>query len=303
MIAVHSFRSDKVRPWLEAVGGAAMIKPMVQIMSLSASTIAKHYDKFVLITDDAGKRLAEACEMPYSEILSVGESFDSDPCFWVHSKIHAYATVDEPFIHFDTDMFLWDSLPQEFMDSPILGFHTESFGWPKYEEYRENLVAAGMNLPDYHETYWTNHSPINMAMMGGHDVSAIASYAKEILALVDQHGKFYNASDELKLAMDQSMAYIEQALGSYILQSKYGKRVTTLLTERQVINGLTVPGIKLTHLHGAKQRAMSSGDTLTLTLKLQKRLQEINKKVCDAVEEFTAPDVNISNLIAGAQND
>lgn len=305
MIAVHSFRSDKIRPWLQSIGGPAMVKPMLQIMALSSATISKHHPEFVLITDDAGKEMAEACRLPYSEIVSVGENFDSDPCFWVHSKLHAYSMMDSPFVHFDTDIFLWEQLPEDYLSSLVFAFHTEAFSWPVYERYQENLQKIGFVLPKFGLNWWLNKAPLNMAVFGGNGVGlkAINRYADMILRAVKGHDGFRNYSESDKAVVDESLPYIEQAQASFFIQGSEGLKAELLLTENQAVNGLEVPGVRITHLQAFKQRAMREGKTLDLMLRLQKKLKEVNEDVSSAVEDFTKDAIYEVESMLGDSND
>lgn len=300
MKAVHSYKSDKVLPYLESVGGASIIKPAIQIMALSACTIRKHFDDFTLITDDAGKAMAEACAMPYSEIISVGPSFGSDPCFWIHSKLHAYNTIQEPFVHFDTDLLLWDSLPAEYLANEVFAFHSETYAWASYVKYHRDLVAAGFTVPALDATYWTSRMPINMAIFGGNDYKTINQYAGFVLEFLADNNGFLNTTPEQQHVVDASISLIEQAWASYLIQDAHRIPISLLLTEEQVLNNLQVPGIKLTHLHGAKQAAQRAGKLSDLMLRLAAKLQAQDQTVYSAVDKFTTSEIDIAEMIKEA---
>lgn len=298
--AFHSFRSDRFLPYLEMIGGRNIIAPAVYIMALSAATIRKHHDDFTLITDDAGKELAEQCRMPYSSIVSVGKSFNSDSCIWVQSKLHVYQTVKEPFVHFDTDIFLWEPLPAEFLNSEVFGFHSETYAWLAYEKYRRDMLTAGLSLPAFRETYWTNRMPINMAIFGGQNWQAINQYAEFIDEYLQDRNYMLDATPEQKTTFEQSIALIEQMWASYLIQDRMKIPITTLLTDEEV--AANKGNVKLTHLHGFKQKAMNNGSILELHLKLQNRLKEVDPAVYSAVREYLEAKVDISAMIKEQAN-
>jgi hypothetical protein len=297
MKAVHSLKSDKLKPFIESIGGAEVIKPAVQIMALSACTIRKHFDDFVLITDDIGKELAESCQLPYTEIISVGDKFESDSCFWIHSKIHAYHTIKEPFVHFDTDLFLWDALPKEFLEQEVFAFHPETSLWNKYEEYRDNILEAGVNLPRLDRTYWTSRMPVNMAIFGGTNFKAINQYAGFVLEFLADNNGFIDSPEAHKKAIDVNIAFIEQAWVSYLIQDSMRIPIETLLTQKQVLEDTQIPNVKLTHLHGAKQKAMETNTVPQLMTRLSTKLKEVNKDVHTAVNKRCAPFTDIDSLL------
>jgi len=300
MKAIHSFRSDRFSPYFEMVGGREIIKPVIYIMALSAATIRKQHKDFLFITDRLGKELAEACKLPYTEIECVGESFDSHPCFWVHSKVHAYTTIHEPFIHYDTDFFLWDALPANFLANDVVAFHSETFVWSKYQEYNENLINAGFTLPPFMQTYWTSRMPINMALFGGNNWKAINEYGDTLQQFIkDNHG-FNYATDEQRSVLEQSVALIEQLWGSYIIQDKLKIPIAQLLTERNILK--KSGDAKVTHLHGIKQEAMRTNQIPQLLVKLEAKLNEVNPEVYSAVREFVTSDVDVDAMILEATN-
>jgi|688.fasta_scaffold00026_67 hypothetical protein len=300
MKAFHSFRADKFLPYLDMIGGRELIKPAVYIMALSAATIRKHHDDFTLITDDAGKELAEECQLPYSSILSVGKSFNSDPCVWIQSKLHTYQTIKEPFVHFDNDIFLWEPLPAGFLDNEVVGFHSETFLWYKYELYRKELLEAGISLPALRETHWTNRMPINMAIFGGQNWQAINQYAEFIDEYLQDRNYMRDATEQQKSAFERSIALVEQMWVSYLIQDRMKVPITTLLTEENIQRG--EGDLKLTHLHGFKQKAMKEGKTLELLIKLDSKLKEVNPAVHSAVQKYVTAEVDISAMIKEQSN-
>lgn len=297
MKAVHSFKSDKIKLMLESIGGPAMLKPLISIMALSATSISRQFKDFVLITDDAGKELAEACAMPYSDIISVGPQFGAHPDYWIESKIHAYAELHEPFVHFDTDLFLWKPLPEQFLQAPVFAFHSETFMWPTYERYLNTWSDLLPDFPKLHKKHFTNRMPINMAIFGGNNWQAINKYAKFVQDFVAQHQGFHNLPADKTALIDASIAAIEQLWGSYLLQDEQGIQVEMLLSEQQVANNMDVPGVSLTHLHGLKQKMDREGKTRELLEKLSVKLKEQDETVYNAVQEFTSGEVDIDSML------
>ena len=43
-----------------------------------------------------------------------------DPSWWALGKLFAYAAEEEPFIHFDSDVFLWLALPEAVTSCPLV---------------------------------------------------------------------------------------------------------------------------------------------------------------------------------------
>lgn len=300
MKAIQSFRSDNIRPALESFGGPAMLKHRIMLMALSAASIARYYPDFRYVTDDAGKYMAEECKFPYTEIVSVGENFDSDMLFWVHSKFAAYG-CKEPFLHFDNDLILWAPLPDRIHQAEIVGLHGESFGWPTYESWltrAENISG----MPRLHDLYFANRTAINMAVFGGNDTDTINKYASEVLEIVQgPMQSLRNLSEAERDDMKYLMPVIEQLWGSYILQSKYSKRVTYVLTELEISKQIPKEDIKLTHMQDSKIYLQKDPKKLFEVIsKIENHLKEINPEVHSAVCKFTSSPTTIDNLMETA---
>jgi len=79
----------------------------------SALQIKKYYNRLELITDSLGKRLfVDLLEIPYDEVqVSLDFLTSYDTSLWSLGKIKACAMQQEPFIHFDTDLFIWEKIP------------------------------------------------------------------------------------------------------------------------------------------------------------------------------------------------
>jgi len=286
--AIQSFRSDNIRPALESFGGPAMVKHRIMLMALSAASISRYYPDFRYLTDDAGKYMAEECKLPYTEIISVGENFSSDRLFWVHSKFAAYA-CSEPFIHFDNDLLLWAPLPDRVHAADVIGLHGESFGWPTYESW----LARAANIPcmpKLQNLYFANRTPINMAIFGGNDTATINKYAAEVMEIVEgPMQSLRNLSDSEKEDMKYLMPVIEQLWGSYIIQSKYNKKVHFVLTELEITKQIQKEDVKLTHMQDSKLYLQKDPKKLfEVIAKIESHLKQINPEVHSAVSKFTS---------------
>jgi hypothetical protein len=89
---------------------------------LSLQTASRHYPETVLITDRSGKRLlVEQLGLPFVHVSTELERLaEVDSGWWALGKLMAYSIQDQPFIHIDTDAFLWKPLPRHLTESPVL---------------------------------------------------------------------------------------------------------------------------------------------------------------------------------------
>jgi hypothetical protein len=150
-----------------------------------------HYPETVLITDTPGKALlVNQLGLNFTHVSTELDRLrDEDPAWWALGKLVAYSLQDKPFVHLDTDVFLWRPLSERVATAPVLAQHLE----PPYSSYEpwiiENAFAAqGLDLPTEWEWYRSlqEHGVggVNCGILGGTNVGFIQYYAGLALDLV-----------------------------------------------------------------------------------------------------------------------
>jgi hypothetical protein len=166
---------------------------------LSCHQLVKHYDHVELYTDDFGfEILINKLQLPYTKVHVVLNELDVYPKdLWAIAKIKVYSLQDEPFIHVDGDVFIWDKFPDELIKS--------------------NLITQNLEqTTDYYRTMWRQISPklkylpsellpfhnaetnlcANMGIIGGNDLIFIREYAKKAFEFVNKN---ISISNEINL--------------------------------------------------------------------------------------------------------
>ena len=96
----------------------------VHLMSwaLSCHQLRKFYSEVELVTDKLGEELLiRNLKLPYTSVkveLNRLDDFGSD--LWALGKIFSYGIQTKPFIHVDSDVFIWAKLPNEIESSNLL---------------------------------------------------------------------------------------------------------------------------------------------------------------------------------------
>src|SRR4051794_20974362 len=95
---------------------------------LSVAAAAQHYPETCLVTDDAGARLlVDELQLPFRHVSTALNSLrGEDPEFWALGKVQAYALQQDPFVHIDTDVFLWKRLRPELERAGVVAQHPET---------------------------------------------------------------------------------------------------------------------------------------------------------------------------------
>lgn len=160
---------------------------------LSFETARKHYPKTSLITDDEGARLlVDELDLPFEHVsteLNALHNQDSD--WWSLGKLYAYRVQTEPFVHLDTDVFLWKPLPEKLERSSVFAQNPEPFS--SIFCYRPERVERALRYPKQgwlpEEWVWYRRARRNQrgdccGIFGGARTDFIRYYADAALRLV-----------------------------------------------------------------------------------------------------------------------
>jgi hypothetical protein len=96
---------------------------------LSVELARRHYPDTELVTDDDGAALlVDRLKLSFGRVsLELNGLRDRDPDWWALGKLYAYRRQTEPFVHIDSDAFLWKRLPAELEAAPVFAQSPETF--------------------------------------------------------------------------------------------------------------------------------------------------------------------------------
>lgn len=182
MRAVWSFRSEPFRRG----EGSAWLSPYHALLSwvLSVGCARRHYPDTLLVTDDQGAELlVNRVGLNFASVsLELNSLRDCDPDWWALGKLYAYRMQTGPFVHIDSDVFLWKRLPVELEAAAVFAQSPETFD-PDDERTHYHARAVERTvawLPDEWRAY-TAGSGVKTAsccgILGGTDTEFIAGYA------------------------------------------------------------------------------------------------------------------------------
>jgi hypothetical protein len=186
MRAVWSFwskpyRGGKGRTWLEP-------KHHLQAWALSLRMARQHFPETQLVTDTPGKALlVDSLGLEFTHVSTELDRLrDADPGWWALGKLMAYSLQNKPFIHLDTDVFLWRALPPAVLSSPVFTQSPERHSlldpWCGIRRIEQLFERHGQSIPV--EWQWTSsrnttwHREENCGIMGGNRVDFIRYFAR-----------------------------------------------------------------------------------------------------------------------------
>ena len=127
MRAVWSFWS---KPF-HAAQGRRWREPQHHLLAwgLSLRVARQHYPDTLLVTDSAGKALLiDKLGLEFGAVTTELDALrDEDPAWWALGKLYAYSLQERPFVHLDTDVFLWKPLPPAVAAAPVFAQSPEFF--------------------------------------------------------------------------------------------------------------------------------------------------------------------------------
>lgn len=163
--------------------------------ALSLETARRHYPQTVLMTDTAGARLlVDQAGLEFGEVTTELDALaGADTQLWALGKLYAYRAQERPFVHVDSDVFLWNALPRRLVEAPVFTQNPEPFE-PEAFFYRpgkveSSLLSHGGWVPE--EWGWYLRSGLELrgdccGIMGGRNVEFIRHYAERAIHMVQE---------------------------------------------------------------------------------------------------------------------
>ena len=163
---------------------------------VSVERARRYYPKTALFTDDEGARtLIDGIGLEFEQVSTELNALAShDPGWWALGKLYAYGAMREPFIHVDSDVFLWKPLPEWLTSAPVFAQNPEpimgSTFWYRPEAFEEAIqpIPNGW-LPK--EWRWYRSANVGQraeccGIVGGNRVNFLNYYARTGIRLIEE---------------------------------------------------------------------------------------------------------------------
>ncbi len=189
MRAVWSFWS---KPF-QAYKGRIWREPSHHLLAwgLSLRLARQHYPHTLLVTDSPGKALlVDRLGLEFAEVSTELDRLRSaDPGWWALGKLVAYSLQDRPFVHLDTDVFLWRSLPAWLTAAPVFAQcpeqHSLDHDWCGPAQIESLFARHTLPLPAEWEWASSRGGPTfreeNCGILGANRIDFIRHYAQTAL--------------------------------------------------------------------------------------------------------------------------
>jgi hypothetical protein len=145
------------------------------------------------VTDEMGRKiLIDKLGLPYTSVRVVlDELNDYHPDLWALGKLYAYKIQEEPFIHVDSDIFIWKPFSDQLANAPLVAQNRESYTSHYTFQYGE-VYQYFNTIPSYMRGLTSRFEfipAINAGILGGNDLDFFKTYTAEAFGFVDANSE------------------------------------------------------------------------------------------------------------------
>jgi len=200
---------------------------------LSCNQLVHYHEDVELYTDEFGYSiLIEKLKLPYTKVHVVLDQLNNfDSKFWALSKIKTYQLQDEPFLHVDGDVFVWESLTNKFINSNLISQNLEvttKYYRDNWENIHPQLSYIPTEIKDYHEG--RSNYACNMGIVGGNNIIFFKEYTSKSFEFVKMNELKFDDKDALNFNI-----FFEQVL-FYEMSRLKNEKVDFLINEISLDN-------------------------------------------------------------------
>jgi hypothetical protein len=207
------------------------LSPQHHLMAwaLSCLRLKEYYDDIHFYTDStAYKILLERLDLPYKDVHIAYDHLSEDyGNYYALPKILTYFSQEEPFIHVDGDVFIWQRFNSSLESSALIAQNLEK-GTTYYKNTMNHLNPELVYVPDLlkNELSKSSISAYNAGIIGGNDVQFLNEYAYIALDIIEKNSPL---SPTRRLPLSFNILF-EQIL-FYALTIKKNKPVACVINE------------------------------------------------------------------------
>jgi hypothetical protein len=161
---------------------------------LSVESARKHYPHTTLITDDDGAHLlVSTLGLEFEHVSTRLNTLKyHEPFWWAFGKLVAYSVQEEPFVHIDSDVILWERLPHRLEDADVFAQNPEVYDW-RDMVYRPEMVEHALRrvngwIPEELDAYIPIggvHRAVCCGILGGCRVDFLRHYAGQAIKMME----------------------------------------------------------------------------------------------------------------------
>lgn len=169
-------------------GGWLHLRYYLMSWAFSCLQLRSFYNDVKLVTDRLGKKLLiDQLQLPYTRVtLELENLHEYDPGLWAIGKLYTFGLQQQPFIHVDGDVFIWEKFPHRLEQAELIAQNIEHEFW-FYRELLQTLADTNAYLPAAIKTNFMQGTCINAynaGIIGGRNLQFFTQYVSEALRFV-----------------------------------------------------------------------------------------------------------------------
>jgi hypothetical protein len=192
-------------------GGWISEKYHAMSWALSCLNFKRFYEEVELYTDNDGSNwLIDKLGLPYTNVVKTLDQINNyNSSLWALAKTYTYLQQDSPFLHADSDVYIWQPFSRDFLNNRVFAQNIEYDRADNpigiYINSIENLPAkleyTPQFLTDIAESYQKKGriEAINTGIIGGQDVGFLKSYARFVFDFLDKNNSVVFESSDMNL--------------------------------------------------------------------------------------------------------
>lgn len=247
------------KPGLGMQGGWLSAEYHWMSWALSCLQLIRLHGQVELVTDRRGKEiLVDTLQLPFTTVTTAleGKLDDCPAGLWAMAKIYSYSIQQEPFIHLDSDLFLWKALGPEVLNADLVSQNLEV----DLYFYRDILAEIKQHFAYIPEVL----APVadaghvyasNAGMLGGRHLPFIRAYCQEAFTFIGNNRPHLEKVSSFGLNF-----LVEQCLFHYMARGQHVP-VTYFMPDpvdhplfQEYVRFTDVPGVAMIHTVGAFKR-------------------------------------------------
>lgn len=258
--------------------------------ALSCLKLKEFYNNVELVTDDFGKQLLiDELNLPYTSVRTDLEEINHiSEELWAIGKLIAYKIQDEPFLHVDNDVFIWNAFPENILiESDFVVQHAEKeieFGKKLCQDIYNNFEGFTPELLNYtlKGGLIEEVSSYNFGVFGGNNIEFIKFYVDFVFDFIEKNSK--NLSKVMTGALS---VYLEQGI-FHQLSNQYNMKVGKLFDEVENFDFFyqfdKIPNMYYIHTIGGAKRNPIINEQIYLNLlneypEYHSKIKSLNKQI------------------------
>ncbi len=159
--------------------------------ALSCLKLRQHYESVELVTDRMGKYLLiDLLNLPYTRCEIVLDQLSHYPSdLWALGKILTYSLQKEPFLHVDSDVYIWKKFRPALISASLVA-QNQDCNHPAYQRMLSQMEALQFKMPAAmvrERKAQPDIFAVNAGILGGQSIEFMKEYTELAFSLVDNN--------------------------------------------------------------------------------------------------------------------